>query len=562
MQYIVSLWDWITAEFLSSLVVPERTTLSIFSFAVFVQGMTLLVLVFTFADDRYRFRISTAPLPLERVTFHGIWFIGLGALLSDLWFYNDWPIPKFLANQSVDQAILGFLFLLITLVWVWFAFISPPKYGRFNHERFARTLYRYISFGSPSALPSVAAELARSARGLISFAAEKRNTNPVSMVSNTANDILLLIADPRFCKQIVAHYSVAAIAILDETIHQKKFGLPLGQFSRNIGAAAIENLDSPIYVEESMYDSGLLGHLKTFSMTLFGNFQLVEALSQEHMGPLDIGYSTNEGWNQKRFEAYTRMLMLTCKSYISGGYWYTHSYAIYRAFEKIKHAGSSLYTIDDSVNPVGRDAAIGRFQVACRFVKDLISFMDEVDAKLIEPKQLRKRRTDRHRNDDLYDLISDTLYDLIFSSSSIKTKEFISWHLQHNTVWNAIFGFGGGHATRVVQFKLRRRLYDEIAQLSVLPNYEGARILGYCLNVMGLKEFSRKDFRKTQNPLHTVILRWTRSNYLKMRNKLPDVAASALVGRITFNARSQSLICTYEKALSKRAPKEYLKLRR
>ena len=560
MQNIVCLWNWITAEFLNSLVVPERTNLSIFSFAVFVQGLTLLVLVFTFADERYRFRISTAPLPLEGITFLSIGFIGAGALLSDLWFYNYWPIFRSLANQSIDQAILGFLFLFITLIWVWFAFVSPPKYGRFNHKRFARTLYRYISFGSPLALPSVAAELARSARGLVSFAAEERNSH-VSRVSRTANDMLLLIADPRFCKQIVEHYPVAAIAILEEATHQKKFGLPLGQFSRNIAAAAIENLGSPVYVEESLHDSGLLGHFKTFSMTLFGNFKLVEALSRDHTGPLDIGYSTNEGWNKEQFEAYTRMLMLTCEDYISGGHWHTHSFAINRAFDKIKHAGSGLYTIDDSLNFVSRDAAAGRFEVACRFVQNLIGFMDTVDAKLIRPKQLRKRRTDRHRNDDLYDLISDTLYDLIFSSTSIKTKEFISWHLQHNIAWNAVFGFGDGHATRAVQFKLRRRLYNEVAQLSSLPNYEGAKILGYCLNVMGLKEFGRKDFRRAQNPLQRVVLHWTRSNYLKMRKKLPDVATSALVGRITFNAKSRSLICTYEKGLRKLAPKEYLKLR-
>ena len=66
------------------------------------------------------------------VTFCVSGFIGLGSLFTDLWYANRYPVPTFLSNQSYCQVFLGLLFVAIVMLWLWYAFLNPPKFGRLN----------------------------------------------------------------------------------------------------------------------------------------------------------------------------------------------------------------------------------------------------------------------------------------------------------------------------------------------------------------------------------------------------------------------------------------------
>jgi len=65
----------------------------IFGFAEFVQAFALLILIYTVSDVRHRFRIATAPIPIWRVTFWLSAVIGVGTLVTDLWFTRGYPLP-------------------------------------------------------------------------------------------------------------------------------------------------------------------------------------------------------------------------------------------------------------------------------------------------------------------------------------------------------------------------------------------------------------------------------------------------------------------------------------
>jgi len=83
-------------------------------------------------------------------------------------------VPKGnLLTPASKQAILGGLFLLTFITWAWFAFVRPTTYSRYNAERFAQTLYRFVLKGSPDELAVIADELAYSARALVRHATER-----------------------------------------------------------------------------------------------------------------------------------------------------------------------------------------------------------------------------------------------------------------------------------------------------------------------------------------------------------------------------------------------------
>lgn len=112
-----------------------------FGFSEFLAGLALMVLAWTIADVRYRFRVRTTPLPLQGVTFAVVGAVGILTLLTDLWRAEQWLVPRgHLLSSAEWQAFLGGLFLLTFLPWAWFAFIRPPVYGKRNAERYARTL--------------------------------------------------------------------------------------------------------------------------------------------------------------------------------------------------------------------------------------------------------------------------------------------------------------------------------------------------------------------------------------------------------------------------------------
>jgi hypothetical protein len=114
-------------------------------------------------------------------------------------------------------------------------------------------------------------------------------------------------------------------------------------------------------------------------------------------------------------------------------------------------------------------------------------------------------------------------------------------------------------AWKIVQFKLRRLLYDEVVQMDRIPNFKSARVLGICLNVMGL-ELGTGEVGREHRPLQRVILAWTRRNYLRVRCEYPKVADACLVGGISYDAKRKRLVKTYAEGLNRKPDQRYLAL--
>ena len=226
----------------------------LFGFPEFLAGLALIVLAWTISDIRYRFRVRTAPLPLQGVTYGVVAAVGVLTLLTDLWRAQAWPVPNGnILTPAEWQAVLAGVFLLSFLSWAWFAFIRPPAYGRMNAVRYARTLFRIILKGSPHELAVVADEFGRSAKQLIRLATEpaehdegqNKAERKLPKVVAIANDILMLVADKRFCRAIVDSSPGTALAIFQEISRTKKHRLRVKPFAKNIMNCLLYTSPSP-----------------------------------------------------------------------------------------------------------------------------------------------------------------------------------------------------------------------------------------------------------------------------------------------------------------------------
>ena len=155
------------------------------------------------------------------------------------------------------------------------------------------------------------------------------------------------------------------------------------------------------------------------------------------------------------------------------------------------------------------------------------------------------------------------VYDLCFEASTVNSPPDTCWTIHHNMIWSQFFSTlsSEGAAWVIVRFKVRRLLYDEIARLTDMPNYKGARVLGYCLQVLGLTTGTdKKNYGRNTYALARAVQSWVRKGYLCLRQKNPNVAESVLIGSLSFDKASGRLVKTYFRGLNLEPPKEYLDL--
>jgi len=542
-----------------------------FGFSEFLAGLALMVLAWTIADVRYRFRVRTAPIPLLGLTFSVVVAVGILTLLTDLWRAEQWLVPKghFLTPASW-QAFLGGLFLLTFLTWTWFAFIRPPMFGRRNALRYARTLYRFILKGSPVELAVIADELAYSAESLVHYATNKdryadilsdgddekqgnkQRRKPGSRVEILANELLLLIADKRLCRAIVEYSPVTALAFFQAIADKKKHGIQIGTFAKNIVSEALANRDSFLYHEAEGYDSGLLGYYKPLSQAMFSNYEMVETIDTL----LDIAITPRGAWDAQHWEAYCRIVLITFRSYVKDGYG-QHSFVLYRAKGYIENAASDLYTLNGLTSVWDTDS-YRRLDVVVEFIKDAVKILEEEG--VARNVRRRVREPYGHPCETFYDHIASMIFEVIFHASAIKSPHWECWSVQHNSVWGDLFNFSNlaGPAGNIVKFKVRRLLYNEISSMRRFPNFKGARFLGFCLNVMGLN-IRQNDYDKDSRALKKSVLSWTKKNFVWLHEYNPHVANACLVDGLTFDAENRRLVRTYPVEGLRREP-EYVYL--
>jgi hypothetical protein len=182
-----------------------------------------------------------------------------------------------------------------------------------------------------------------------------------------------------------------------------------------------------------------------------------------------------------------------------------------------------------------------KLRVVVEFVTQAIELLDRHEV----PTRLRLRLRDDRAFDTAYDVVAGMILEMIFHASSVRSPARLCWWVQHNTVWSKFFNFdrGKGAAAAVIQFKVRRLLYKEVTEMRRSPNFRGAHILGFCLNVLGFRPRTQEYFHDS-SALHKVILSWTRQNFAWLYSYNPRVAEACLVDGITYDAAHHRLVKT------------------
>lgn len=147
---------------------------------------------------------------------------------------------------------------------------------------------------------------------------------------------------------------------------------------------------------------------------------------------------------------------------------------------------------------------------------------------------------------------------LIQKADAIRQSPDLSWMVRHNIVWTHLLGglAEAGPVTRIVRFKLRRKIYDEIVSAEKWPNYRNIRLLSFCLHVMGLAVHDASNFGREYRALHRAVLAWTRRNFVALHRRAPQIFEDCLPANMSYDEDNCRLVRIYEVNALRNAPEQ------
>jgi len=530
---------------------PE--TGSIFGLAEYLASLALFLVVMTTSDFRYSYRLSLTRFDLRKV---GLW-IGLGVgvviLVTDVWFQNGFPVPKLLSNANNIKAVVGFVYLIFVFHVISVAVTRAPIFSRRNSGRFFGENYHLVHQGNPERLQILAEELRWSIKSMVTIAAKPwspgtewaEDKPPQEKIY--ARDFLLLIGDRRFCNVVVDRVPAFAFACFLELQKHPNTALPIFQFSRNIGQEFIRNTNSSFYQEDSGFYSGLVGYARPATKIIFGSYQFIERCASDGESPIDTDYREFYRFNKTQMDGYTRAALAFFESYLihGKGRAFPHSYALARMFESLKGALSGVSRINGK-KEFSNLPEYGRLEAVVSFIRRAENLVNEHAAKP------RSFRISDPLNTDVYDDLAKLIFEAILAATFVSSPEWTSWSVQHNAVWSDIFSFEDSPAHKIIKLKVRRLLYKEIKSIDSFANFKNARILGYCLNILGLTLPDRHHgYQKEFYPLHAAALQCAKRNFARLLADQPRVAKACLIGSVTYDRANHRLVETNENAIGK-----------
>lgn len=539
--------------------VPPST--SVIGLSEYLAALALLFVVLTVSDFRYRFRLSITALRSTTIGFAVSFGIGFFIIGIDAWFQNHWPIPSIFNNANNIKLLLAFIFLALTCHLSYVAFISPPRFTRWNSSQTFNALHQYIGRGNPDQLAVIADWLGSSAEQIVDVASRRTPDSASSggplppTHADYAIWTLSLLGNKRLCQQIVDK-SPWTLAELFRAFGRRPYAkLPISQFARNVGTELVVNPRSSLYAEDDGYTSGLLGFTKPVTTTVYGDATLVEALASAGGSPLDIDVSLSSELTATQLEAYARAVLIYASSYISSPYPH-HSYAFTRALD-VFEPGASLSNIAASTDHLWKSDEFQRLRVTVDFIKKLINLLERQETP--RPRRQRKYRLDGLAH--VHRQVAGLIFELIKATSRARASPDICWELQHNCIWSELFSWEASPSKRLVAFYLRRLMYDEIKRFPDHPNFVSAGIVGYCLNVLGITDNAQGRELEGFEPLQRAAVAWAKSNFIKLQAEYPAVAGAVLVGGLSFDAGQRRLVKTYAELLGKPGAQRFLELK-
>ncbi|WP_273728855.1 hypothetical protein [Brucella gallinifaecis] len=540
---------------------------TVFGFAEFLTILAIFAVAYNVVDERYKFRIEISPIPLLNLLFSVSISSALTLVLVRVWFTNHLPIPRLLNNPQIYETGVASILVAVLLYWLRYAYLKPPLFSEKNAQRYLNKSFQSISGGNPQELAAAAYEIGRSATQLIREARKVERVRDFknggfksenTHLSELANQVLALTGDKRFCRYVAKNVPWVAEEIFREAGNDELGNLQIVQFSRNVSSELLADPETAIHHEDEWYNSGLIGHIKPISVTVFGNSKLVEQLAAYAGSPLNPSWKHRQSWSVTSWETYNRLALLYFNDKLKRIQSNSITSADHQIFDFYEYACSDAYRINDMLDNHYNSIEYQKFIKVVDFINGILKLLEKYNIKGNKKPQLH----DGHIiNRDIYDELAKVAFSTILASASVDTAEFRSWEVQHNSVWRPLMqDFSNTEVRSIFRSRLQRLLWSEIRDMERYANFKGAKIIMVCLHIMGFNLSHAVNRPPETRALKRAVIGWVRKNYLQLADANPKVAEACIGGSLSFDPHKKQIIKTYNSMLGKEPNRDILDL--
>ena len=515
-----------------------------FGFSEFLTSLALMVLVWTTSDVRYRFRIDCAPIPLKGITFGVVVIVGMLTLLTDLWRAEQKPFPTSIPLTSIPltigcwQALMGGALLLTFLVWAWFAFVHTAVYGKWNTGRFKNELERHIINGSSKDLAIIADEISGSMHNIIKYATNNpmepmRQNAKHQKASRNSNDILALIADKNFCREIIEHSQKTLYHILKEISETKKYH-SISIFTKNVVSEAIINKNSFIYKETDVLDSGFIGSRKPISNLLFSNYDMTKIGTT-----LLLEIPSEPKWGNDQWEAYCRIVLMTLKSYDPEKHG-IESPVLRCALHEITKEVNAINIINEVKGHVFSNEHSNRIKIITRLVDNGINYFNKTS--ISNDTKHKSREISKHPEGTIYDNISCLMNSITTCISNIEHPVLKTDLELYMMICTSFFLTPKKQtSSMIIHKKFRGLIFGTIGTLRTKPSDQAAMMLSLILNLMAISKGTDEYLRK-KTIIFDLTSRWLKYNYDWLYKNHRNIAKLCLGDYSTYQSEEHRIV--------------------
>ena len=496
-----------------------------FGFAELISGLALVLVVWTIADLRYKFRIDTASLPVRGASLVIIPVIGVLTLLTDYWRSSQSRVPTggWLTPESW-QLLLGGSFLLVLIAWFWLAFFRPARFNRWNSAKFVKHVESHLLQGAPAELTIIGDELADSVSKLVAYSPGKSAPEKMTRAQVHALKLLLAIGSPKFCQAVVEGTPRLIINLFNAVGNQNKYSPEIDIIAKNIVTAAVENRRSFLYSEQDFYTSGLEGITRPVTTALCQNAQQIRNIGTL----LSPDYSHKNAWDLEQWNAYFRLLLEAFKIHTRDSTTTTPASLQY-SYRHIRQIYSDLNDNLQLNNLKYNDDLVLRLKALVSLILEMVAELDKIP---------------RHNDTETH--IARLIFNLIKAASSVRSPRRVAVEIQHKLVWEGILN--SCQLRTDAGLRIQEHLYAMLLNaVKKSPNLDNVRLLGYCLNTLGFTPPHKNDeYGSTWRNLHMALIEWVKKDIAKLLNKYPRMARECFVDGMSYDEKNSRLVIHYE----------------
>lgn len=351
-------------------------------------------------------------------------FVFIAAILP---FIPGKALP-FLGYPVFWEVSAGVLFGFTAFAFLW-RINKRAKFNSKNYKRYFNFCTSLIAGGNERDLRELADEIFNSVEDAIKackkynsldahFAKKKDKKYEISEYTRYALTLLDIWSDATFCRLMVCNVPGTAVEIFHQINEQQLYNSGGYSLVNQLVRQASINESSILYREEDFYG---LGHFKTFTKIVFGNYELIESQFRPLQAWSHWRDENVQPWN---VEKYAKVLNIATEANITSGWGRGHPSGLFSGFKELEGiAMSQSIKLDKlSDNEVYDSLAFRNLQKIEWGLKEAVRMLVKHE-KDIPDEEVREDSYDEFRDFSVYGAAACGIFDFYEKLSMARSKD-------------------------------------------------------------------------------------------------------------------------------------------